>query len=61
MKATVGEARVFVTERLMQLPTLFRGNPQAARATLMKHIKQLVLIPGNGPSGPVFEVSGPLS
>jgi site-specific DNA recombinase len=48
----------FVTKHVMRLRNLLRQDRTAAKAALMKHIKQLVLTPEDKPSGRVFRVSG---
>jgi site-specific DNA recombinase len=58
LETTAQEIRDFVLKNLLQLRNLLRGDPAIARAALVKHIKQLVLMPNEGPLGPVFQVSG---
>ena len=61
VKATEGEIREFATRNVLNLRTLLRGDVTHARMALMKHVGQLVLMPKQTPTGPMFEVSGAMN
>src|SRR5262249_438314 len=58
LSAPIEEVRNFVMRNILELRTLLRQDAQRARAALMKHLKELILMPKDTPTGPVFEVSG---
>jgi site-specific DNA recombinase len=55
---TVGEIRDFVSSNLINLKGLLHEDASKAKAAFARHIGQLVLIPKQTPSGPIYEVSG---
>ncbi|HJZ97574.1 MAG TPA: recombinase zinc beta ribbon domain-containing protein [Candidatus Solibacter sp.] len=56
--AAVGEIREFVYRNVLQLRTLLRGDAAKAKASLARHLGELVLTPTHTPAGPVYEVAG---
>jgi hypothetical protein len=58
LTAAVGEVREFVYSSLLDLRRLLRGDAAKAKATLARHLGQLILKPTQTPAGPVYEVTG---
>jgi hypothetical protein len=58
LSAAVGEVREFVYSQVMQLRELFQQDATGSKATLARHIGQLVLTPKPNPTGPIYEVTG---
>jgi hypothetical protein len=56
--AAVGEIREFVYSNVLQLKKLLRGDTAKAKASLARHLGQLVLTPAQSPAGPIYQVSG---
>jgi hypothetical protein len=57
---TMSEIRDFVYGNILQLKNLLRGDAAKAKASLARHLGQLVLTPTQTPGGPVYLVSGGL-
>src|SRR5262249_18390740 len=60
LAATMSEIREFVYGNILQLKNLLRGDAARAKASLARHLGQLVLTPMQTPAGPVYAVSGGL-
>ena len=61
LNTTEEEIREFATRNVLHLRTLLRGDVTHARLALMKHVGQLVLMPRQTSTGPMFEVSGAMN
>jgi site-specific DNA recombinase len=58
VSATLEEIRDFVYRNVMQLRGLLHEDASRSKAALSRHIGQLVLIPSQTPSGPIYEATG---
>ena len=61
LNTTEEEIREFATRNVLHLRTLLRGDVTHARMALMQHVGQLVLMPRQTSTGPMFEVSGAMN
>src|SRR5258706_5030096 len=58
VSVTLEEIRDFVYRNVMQLRGLLHEDASRSKAALSRHIGQLVLIPKQTTSGPIYAVSG---
>ena len=55
------EIREFVLKNVIQLRRVLSNDPGVAKAAILKHVGQLVLVPKVTASGPIYEVSGQMN